>query len=561
MPRPCKHNPPMPPEECIFCRWCLDRSANGRAYRERWGEAEPFPVPIQAGQRRCVHLGEPTGEQIACGPCGGKTRLKLFACRVYGKCTQGKKTEGVACCTGCPDFAATLAYQLEVTAWGIGDHLLALTSAAGLVQQHPLCDVVFVPNSNFVRLAQGLAWLALFRNFGRISLEPVQGAITYRPHTSLAEQCRDGPRWEHYGNTCGVFPVLPEVAPLPREAIAWARHYRGCVVLAPWTASDLVRRWPLEHWQRLEQILKSSLYRTVVIDNVRSNRNDCFSSEKVLGQHPCWIAALLLESACLVGVDSGMAHVAGLLGSDAVVLCQVHPGHNIYGFYPRVRVMQGVLANIRPESVADMVYGITHRKQEILSRSVLSEKAVHRHHPQERADLYSSVDGGSVEIETGEMLAALVRTFKPELVLETGTFLGVAARIISEAMTRNGFGRLITLEMNANQANIARASLADLANVEVVTANALAWLNDYQGPPFGLVFLDSDASVRPIELALLHENGLAIGPVMVHDTSRLRAAGGMNDCPGYPVSLDALGLGGVECHGARGWRLFDLRKP
>lgn len=52
----------------------------------------------------CVHLGEPTGDKVVCGPCGGNVQLKVLKCAVHRECTVAKKVDGSACCEGCKDY-------------------------------------------------------------------------------------------------------------------------------------------------------------------------------------------------------------------------------------------------------------------------------------------------------------------------------------------------------------------------------------------------------------------------------------------------------------------------
>lgn len=52
---------------------------------------------------QCPYFGEPTGESIDCPTCSARVSLKVFACEVHGKCTPGRKVNGVACCRGCKD--------------------------------------------------------------------------------------------------------------------------------------------------------------------------------------------------------------------------------------------------------------------------------------------------------------------------------------------------------------------------------------------------------------------------------------------------------------------------
>lgn len=66
-------------------------------------QARSTPLP-------CVNLGEDTGERVAygCKSCGGSLRnieLKVYGCKVHGKCTLGKKVDGVECCAGCNEYS------------------------------------------------------------------------------------------------------------------------------------------------------------------------------------------------------------------------------------------------------------------------------------------------------------------------------------------------------------------------------------------------------------------------------------------------------------------------
>lgn len=56
----------------------------------------------------CRHLGDPTGESVECGGCGGGLRA-LFRCELYGKTLPFVRRElaarmGVHACDGCKDY-------------------------------------------------------------------------------------------------------------------------------------------------------------------------------------------------------------------------------------------------------------------------------------------------------------------------------------------------------------------------------------------------------------------------------------------------------------------------
>ena len=59
---------------------------------------------------------------------------------------------------------------------------------------------------------------------------------------------------------------------------------------------------------------------------------------------------------------------------------------------------------------------------------------------------WSMYDSMTAEAEVLEFLRTLVTTVKPELVVETGSFLGVSTLWIAEGMKANGFGKIVSCE-------------------------------------------------------------------------------------------------------------------
>src|ERR1700757_3517163 len=83
-------------------------------------------------------------------------------------------------------------------------------------------------------------------------------------------------------------------------------------------------------------------------------------------------------------------------------------------------------------------------------------------HP-ERWSMYDSM---TAEVEVLEFLRTLVTTVKPELVVETGAFLGVSTLWIADGLKRNGFGKVISCELDKvvfdkAQEKIAASGLAE----------------------------------------------------------------------------------------------------
>src|SRR3974390_540281 len=61
---------------------------------------------------------------------------------------------------------------------------------------------------------------------------------------------------------------------------------------------------------------------------------------------------------------------------------------------------------------------------------------------------WSMFDSMTAEVEVLEFLRTTVTTIKPNLVVETGTFLGVSTLWIAEALRMNGFGRIVSCEFD-----------------------------------------------------------------------------------------------------------------
>lgn len=450
---------------------------------------------------------------------------------------------------------------LNQTGMGIGDALSGLIAIKGAQAAFPNRNVTYLVRKDNHK------WVELFDGYD--SLHNHIPDVGININVGYPVECitkAKVARWERYCNDAGgVIPTLPLLKNKQKLREA-QKHYNGVVVLCPFSVYNN-RNYSFEGWISVEKLLMKAGYKTVVL---HSGHIDRFKSEHVINQTPEVVAGIMLNAYAVVCVDNGMAHLSSLIQETKKTVVLTGPtGADKIFFNPVIEVASDMhckscywqapygpncdkacaaLWAINPSTVVEAVKKIAQSK----------ESDIHVHHPDEKANLFTSYDGGSVEVETGEMLQALVRTYKPELVLEAGTYLGVAARLLSQACTKNGFGKVITLEISEQRINEhTRKNLEDLDNVQIICANALEWLQNYNGKPFDLIFLDTEVYSRCDELNLLKEKGLAKGPVFVHDTSRLRSMT-MPDAPTYPTDLDALGLVSVENNLSRGWRLFDL---
>ena len=443
--------------------------------------------------------------------------------------------------------------QVHLNDGGIGDHLIALMCARALQCDNQSRDVILVGRED------RLAWLRPFAGSIYLEAHHVQGVKTIELNVNIYDILRRAhePRWEYWGRQVGIKPKPCDVT-LSDDARAWAARFAGCVALVPF-AAHAARTWSMASWVELERLLTERGYRCVIVDEWCGRSQD-LNSEKVEGERPERVIALLRGAALVIGNDSGMAHVAGNLLTPTVALSSFSSDERIFDIYPTVKNLGGRtgggFAAIKPEDVLRVAEEFGN--QAIREAVAVPELEVQRHCPAERGHLFSGWDSYSVEVETGELLAGLIRSFKPEYVLETGTYHGRSTEILADAIRRNGIGQIISLECCHDCFSQASRQLRDRPEVHLVCVDSLAWLREYNGPKFGFVFLDSDRHTRVEELKLIRDRSLALGPVLVHDTSRRRGEAGYTDDLDFPTALDAVGLPSLENPFARGWRLFNL---
>jgi predicted O-methyltransferase YrrM len=98
----------------------------------------------------------------------------------------------------------------------------------------------------------------------------------------------------------------------------------------------------------------------------------------------------------------------------------------------------------------------------------------------------------SSEPRTGALLRALVASKPGGRILEIGSGVGVGAAWLLDGMDADA--RLVTLEVHERIGAVCRTLLAGDDRVEAVTADAVEWLERYDGPPFDFVFVDTTSA-------------------------------------------------------------------
>jgi predicted O-methyltransferase YrrM len=136
-------------------------------------------------------------------------------------------------------------------------------------------------------------------------------------------------------------------------------------------------------------------------------------------------------------------------------------------------------------------------------------------HP-ERWSMYDSM---TAEAEVLEFLRTLVTTIKPELIIETGAFLGVSTLWMAEGLKRNGRGRIVSCELDPVVFAKAKEKISASELSPLIDLRQESSLEMKIDGVIDLFFSDSDPPVREQEirryLPQINPNGL----ILMHDAS------------------------------------------
>ena len=136
-------------------------------------------------------------------------------------------------------------------------------------------------------------------------------------------------------------------------------------------------------------------------------------------------------------------------------------------------------------------------------------------HP-ERWHMYDSM---TAEAEVLEFLRALVTTLKPELIVETGSFLGVSTVWMAEGLRANGFGKIISCEYDPVVFTKAKEKIAGSEVREFIELRNESSLEMQVPGTIDLLFSDSDVSIREAEVKRFLPQMRPTGLILMHDAS------------------------------------------
>jgi predicted O-methyltransferase YrrM len=132
---------------------------------------------------------------------------------------------------------------------------------------------------------------------------------------------------------------------------------------------------------------------------------------------------------------------------------------------------------------------------------------------------WSMYDSMTAEAEVLEFLRTLVTTLKPNLVVETGSFLGVSTLWVAEGLKQNGFGRIVSCEYDPVVFAKARENIANSGLSEWIELRNESSLEMRVEGAIDLFFSDSDMPIREQEVRRFLPQINPQGIILMHDAS------------------------------------------
>jgi len=136
-------------------------------------------------------------------------------------------------------------------------------------------------------------------------------------------------------------------------------------------------------------------------------------------------------------------------------------------------------------------------------------------HP-ERWSMYDSM---TAEVEVLEFLRTLVTTVKPNLVVETGSFLAASTLVIAEALRMNGFGRIVSCEFDPKVFAAAGEKIDASHFRDLIDLRNESSLEMKVEGTIDLLFSDSDMPIREQEVRRYLPQISPFGLILMHDAS------------------------------------------
>lgn len=240
---------------------------------------------------------------------------------------------------------------------GIGDALAALPAVHALARKHPDKKIRFVTHPASVAWAK-LGWKYVvgkpkdgLKEHGEKSFYINKKRYIFEDVERLNEGIN---RQESYERAIDA-NLTPISLQTSGDALQWAKEEIASalaegkkIAVIAHESNSIVRSWPLRHWITLSRMLQANGYAVFSLERPAGKEEDndirkLLSSKRYPGLDPARTTALLEYANVYIGNDSGMSHLAGLLGIPSVVMCGASDGRTVYGWYPTINTLNSEL--------------------------------------------------------------------------------------------------------------------------------------------------------------------------------------------------------------------------
>lgn len=309
---PVRPSEPFSEDQCRAC-WV---AAGGNRYATVEKAVRPLP---------CIHE-----QEIQSWCPRGDESLHLRGCGVYDQCTRQK-------CRGCGDYTSgKRRIEFHLSCNGIGDAVVGFYAACGAANAG--YEVVYY--------AKQEPWLRPFSHPG-VAVVPWRVDTAIDANADYGGQLRQGAygggvsraRW--YCDRIAASAGIPEFVPArPKDRTFSPVIDQGYALFGAFS-HGVNREWSYDRWRDLAHRVHESGKRVVAIGtaNDRDKLGSVFGGTPVVwywGYDPAWTLAAIANADRFYGLDSGLTHVAGLLGIPATAVVAQLPPEFLFDCSPTV---------------------------------------------------------------------------------------------------------------------------------------------------------------------------------------------------------------------------------
>jgi prolipoprotein diacylglyceryl transferase len=158
--------------------------------------------------------------------------------------------------------------------------------------------------------------------------------------------------------------------------------------------------------------------------------------------------------------------------------------------------------------------------QHVEGRGSVLQSEYHRPTPEcPNPERWRMFDSMTAEYEVLEFLRTLVITVKPQIVVETGTFMGISTLWIAEGLKSNGFGKVITCEYDPVVFAKAKERIDGSGLGKWIEYRNESSLETRINGTVDMLFSDSDPALREQEVRRFVPQVNPNGIILMHDAS------------------------------------------